>query len=606
MREAGVLMPVASLPGAYGVGELGASCDAFVDWLVQAGASVWQILPLNPLGYGNSPYQPFSSYAGDSLYISLELLHREGLLEELPAPFRAEAAQIDYTAVRAYKEPFLRRAYQNFTPDAEYRRFAAQEWVYPYAVFRALKAQNGQRCWLDWPAEQKAWIKNRRYDLGGLEDEIGFEMFIQYRFVRQWRRVKDYANGRGIRIMGDIPFYVGIDSLDVWANQEEFLLDADGHPTFIAGVPPDCFSAEGQRWGNPIYDWTHMEGNGFRFWVDRLRYCAGLFDIVRIDHFRAFDTYWKIPASCPTAMQGEWVQAPGYRLFDTLLQVLPDLELVAEDLGADRESVYELRDHYGFKGMKLMQFQDPFLEPGAPAAQPLLPPRAQMAAYTGTHDNQTVLGWYQGMDRRQQSAWQGYLQALGVGDGREETFPAAICRWTLADKADLAVLPMQDILGLGEAARLNAPGTLGSPNWEWRLPTLAGTETARAAFAADLARYGRAPSGRFYHPCEADPCLLLQTLLAHRFGTAVQDAGDAQLYAALLETVKLLALNRESQDAGKRAGGVSAEFPHGRTLTDNLLNLGAYEPISGLLHAHGRELAALEEREASPGNGGLG
>lgn len=583
MREAGVLMPVASLPGAWGAGDLGPGCDAFVDWLVQAGASVWQILPLNPLGYGNSPYQPFSSYAGDSLYISLELLYREGLLEELPPPFRAEAERIDYTAVRACKEPFLRRAFQNFTPDDGYRRFAAQEWVYPYAVFRALKGQNGQRCWLDWPEEQKTWIQNRRYDLTGLEDEIRFEMFVQYQFVRQWRRVKAYANSRGIRVMGDIPFYVGIDSLDVWANQEEFLLDADGRPTFIAGVPPDCFSAEGQRWGNPIYDWPHMEANGFRFWVERLRYCAGLFDIVRIDHFRAFDTYWKIPASCPTAMQGEWVQAPGRRLFDLVRRELPGLELVAEDLGADRDSVYQLRDRYGFKGMKLMQFQNPFLEPGQPAAQPFLPPRAQMVAYTGTHDNQTVLGWYHSMDRRQQRAWQGYLQAMGLGDGREETFAAAMCRQTLADKAELAILPMQDILGLGEAARLNEPGTLGSPNWEWRLPTLAGTEPARAAFAAAAARSGRTAAGRFYRPCLPDPCALLQTLLAYRFGAAVQEASDPQLQEALRETARLLALV-----SGQPAGSPD------QTPADALAALGVYEKLQAFLRPYGKELTPPE------------
>lgn len=547
MREAGVLMPVASLPGAHGIGDLGHGCDEFVDWLAATGAAVWQILPLNPLGYGNSPYQPFSSYAGDRLYISLELLYRQGLLAELPPPFRMQAGQIDYIAVRDYKEPFLRQAYHNFVPDDDYRAFVGQGWVYPYAVFRALKGQNGQRCWLEWPEEQRAWIQDHRYDLAGLEEEIGLEMFAQYQFLRQWQRVKRYANGRGIRIMGDIPFYVGIDSVDVWANQAEFLLDGDGHPAFIAGVPPDCFSEQGQRWGNPIYNWDHMEQNGFRFWVERLRYCAGLFDIVRIDHFRAFDTYWKIPASCPTAIQGEWIQAPGYRLFDTLLRELPGLELVAEDLGADRASVYELRDHYGFKGMKLMQFQNPFLEPGAPAAQPLLPPRAQMVVYTGTHDNQTVMGWYQGMAPQERGAWRRYLLALGFGDGSGEAFAQAMREWTLADKADLAILPMQDILGLGGAARLNAPGTLGSPNWEWRLPTLAATGPAQAGFAAAVAKYGRAPGNRFYRPGQADPAGVQQAVLAYRFGRPAQACSEAERQAAMRQAAQVLAATCEPQ-----------------------------------------------------------
>lgn len=537
MREAGVLMPVSSVPGLYGIGDFGAGSYAFVDWLKKTGASIWQILPLNPLGYGNSPYQPFSSYAGDEIYISLERLFESGLLKEKTAPFLADADRVAYDKVRHYKTGYLKEAFRNFKKDEKYNEFIAQEWVYLYAVFYALKEQNHQRCWNEWPRQQKNWILDRKYDISALEESIQYEMFIQYIFYCQWKELKDYANAAGIRIMGDVPFYVGIDSLDVWANRENFLLDAEGKPTFIAGVPPDCFSEDGQRWGNPIYDWDYMEQDGFRFWVDRLKYCNSLFDIIRIDHFRAFDTYWKIPASSLTAIEGEWIKAPGYKVFDTILKEIPDIQLIAEDLGADRPSVYQLRDFYGLKGMKLTEFLEPFDKDVKKIVN-----KPVMAVYTGTHDNQTVMGWYHSMTENCKAAWGGYLEAYGFGNGEEETFAKAMVGWTLADIADLAVIPMQDILGLDDSARMNEPGTLGSPNWEWRLRNLESARDALPFISKAVKDSGRAAENNGYTEKKVDLLKLLETILKYLFNKTLIACDRDELNEALEELVRISGL----------------------------------------------------------------
>ena len=461
MKKSGILMPVASLPGKYGMGSFGKEAYAFVDMLAGAGVRIWQILPLNPLGYGNSPYQPLSSFAGDESYIDLALLKKDGLLEELPAPFvPAEPDRIDYAGVRDYKEPWLRRAYKNFRPDAEYKKFLKYDWVYPYAVFVALKTQNGLRAWVEWPKEQQDWILDRKYDISHLEDEIGYRMFAQFEFYRQWMALKKYAAKKGVQIMGDIPFYVGLDSLDVWGAREEFLINGDGEPSFIAGVPPDYFNADGQRWGNPIYDWEYMKKTNYRFWIERLRYSSVLYDILRIDHFRAFDTYWKIPASCPTARDGEWIEAPGYELFDEVFRRLPKINIVAEDLGDLRPEVLQLRDHYGLMGMNVVEFT---LLDGIP----ILP---NQLVYTGTHDNQTVTGWYKSQSKFDKKRVLDSLSACGTP---HTPIAKKFVRYIMKSPAAIAIVPLSDVLGYDDRARLNTPGTVGSPNWEWRLASFA-------------------------------------------------------------------------------------------------------------------------------------
>lgn len=460
MRKTGVLLPVASLPSNYGIGDFGSFAYEFIDISVEMGMKIWQILPLNPLGYGNSPYQPYSSFAGDELYISLEKLQEKGLLKEIPAPFHKEATSIDYSEVRAYKEPSLKEAFHNFVKDKEYEQFASMEWVKQYAVFITLKKANGLKCWNEWKAEHQTWIIDQKLDLTPFEEAIAYEKFVQYMFYCQWKELKDYANEKGIEIMGDVPFYVGIDSLDVWANQKCFLLDKS-RPIYIAGVPPDYFSEVGQRWGNPIYNWEYLEETNFKFWLSRIGYNKNLYDIIRIDHFRAFDTYWKIPASCETAIEGEWIEAPGYALFDALYKEMPDIEIVAEDLGDMRPEVYELRDHYHLKGMKIFQFTMDVAEENNDFED-----RENMIIYTGTHDNQTMMGWFEAQEEEYQEEIIENLEKLGYD---QEKIIDRFDSYVLDSIADWAILPVQDILGLSDEARLNTPGTTGSPNWEWKL-----------------------------------------------------------------------------------------------------------------------------------------
>ncbi|GAA4654781.1 4-alpha-glucanotransferase [Anaerocolumna aminovalerica] len=461
MREAGILLPLSSLPSNHGIGDMGSYSFELIDLLKTGGFHIWQILPLNPLGFGNSPYQPYSSFAGDEIYISLDELYKDGLLTKRPASFQKNSKSIDYEKVRNFKENYFKEAFLNFTEDGDYKDFIKQEWVYLYAVFLTLKKKNDLRCWNEWDKAQKEWIKTREFDVSAYEEEIRYEMFVQYIFYKQWMKVKTYANQNGIRIMGDIPFYVGIDSLDVWANQECFLLGAEGKPTFIAGVPPDYFSATGQRWGNPIYNWDYLKKQNYQFWLDRIAYNSKLFDIIRIDHFRAFDTYWKIPATCETAVEGEWLEAPGYEVFDLIGEKLPEVEIIAEDLGDLREEVHVLKNHYGLKGMKIVQFT---FDPNENNNN--FEDMENMVIYTGSHDNQTIRGWYLSQDKKTQNRIRKSLKKSGYDD---RIISKRFVRLTLDSIAEMAILPLQDLINLGDEARINTPGTLGSPNWEWKL-----------------------------------------------------------------------------------------------------------------------------------------
>lgn len=463
MKRTGILLPVASLPSDCGCGELGKYAYELLDLLADNGITIWQILPLNPMGYGNSPYQPYSSFAGDEIYISLEVLWEEGLLQEPCPRFRETADQVNYKAVREFKEPYYRKAFAKFEETEEYRQFAAQDWVLTYGVFRALKKANDGNCWNEWAEEERMWPERKSLDLEPYREEIRYQMFLQYMFYRQWMKVKEYAAAKEIRIMGDVPFYVGLDSQDVWAGKENFLLKEDGTPSFIAGVPPDYFSETGQRWGNPIYDWEHMKQEDYRFWVERIGYNSRLFDIVRIDHFRAFDTFWKIPVSCSTAVEGEWIEAPGYEVLDTILREVPDAGLVAEDLGELRPEVGVLKEHYGFKGMKIVEFT---LYSDGKYVKDHFKDQENMIIYTGTHDNTTLRAWYEEQTLANRRKIRGFLTRQGFKQG---SVVKRLIDYALASKAEYAVIPMADVLELGVRGRLNTPGTVGSPNWEWKM-----------------------------------------------------------------------------------------------------------------------------------------
>lgn len=464
MRVAGALLGIASLPSKYGVGDLGGSAYQFVDIIANMNMRIWQVLPFNPLGFGNSPYQPYSSFAGDDLYISPEKLIADGLLNpEQVFSFNNGATTIDYIEVREYKNKLLAIAYQNYKNDpilqAECAKFIADtDWVYNYAVFLTFKKANNLRPWNEWSLAQKNWIQDKQLDLTPFAAQIDYELFNQFIFFRQWMELKAYANSKNIQIMGDIPIYLGYDSLDVWQNQEMFLLDENQQPTFIAGVPPDYFSTTGQRWGNPIYDWDKLAATGFKFWIERLRGNTKAFDIIRIDHFRAFDTFWKIPVSCPTAVDGEWIEAPGFALFDAIYAAMPEIKIVVEDLGDLRPEVHQLRDHYNLPGMQIFQFKYQINGNNDEMEQ-----TRNTIVYTGTHDNETLMGWYLGLSHWQRKQLKRKFAAT------ELNIKDKILKQVLKYAGDYVILPVQDIIGLDNHARINFPGKIGSPNWEWKL-----------------------------------------------------------------------------------------------------------------------------------------
>ena len=460
-KSIGILMPVSALPNRFGSGDFGPDAYKFVDHIKKAGFQIWQILPLNPLGYGNSPYQPFSSFAMDEIYLSLDYLIKDGLLEEAPDYNKYEEA-VDYEAAKAFRHAYLIKAFERFTPTEDYKQWVKQQkWLKSYELFMTFKEANKMRTWNEWPAAMRDYPELKQVDLKPYRSVIQYHRFIQYYLFKQWSALKEYANKKGILIMGDIPFYVGLDSGDCWGSRSNFLLDKKGRPRFIAGVPPDYFSDLGQRWGNPIYDWSFMEKDHFKFWLNRLSYNKNLFDIIRLDHFRAFDTYWKIPASCPTAIEGEWIEAPGYQFFDTLYKNYPDISIIAEDLGDLREQVDILRDHYHLRGMNVLQFT--FQIDSENTVTP------HSVAYTGTHDNETIAAWYQKKspsEKRQIRNW--FKQHGFTGEDLTDQF----LQFALQCGADTVIIPMADWLGIGKEGTINRPGTIGSPNWEWRLPSL--------------------------------------------------------------------------------------------------------------------------------------
>ncbi|MGP1567303.1 MAG: 4-alpha-glucanotransferase [Peptoanaerobacter stomatis] len=463
MRTSGILLAISSLNSKYGVGDFGKEAYKFVDIIQKIGFTIWQLLPLNPLGYGNSPYQPYSSQAGDEIYISPDLLYEQGLLKKKPKTLENND-RVDYEKARKLKAEILKEAFKNFKKDKDYEEFIKFDFVYKYAVFLTLKKANNLNIWNKWDKEQKNWIIDKKLDLSKYNEGIEYEMFVQYIFYKQWTALKKYANSKGIRIMGDIPFYVGLDSLDVWENQKSFLLNKNGNPKFIAGVPPDYFCKDGQRWGNPIYDWKYLKEHNYDFWIKRIEYNSKLYDILRIDHFRAFDTYWQVNARNKTAKAGEWIEAPGYEVFDLIKKKFPKLEIVAEDLGGLRKEVLQLRDHYNLKGMKILLFS---LDPNE--GNNNFSDKKNMIIYTGTHDNQTAMGFFESQDQKTKD----YIIKLFKEHNYDtQNIANGFLEMTFDSIADYAIVPVQDILGLDDSARMNTPSTLNNINWSFKLNSM--------------------------------------------------------------------------------------------------------------------------------------
>jgi len=479
MRKSGILMAVSSIPSAYGMGAFSKEAYRFVDFLQEAGQKLWQILPLGPTGYGDSPYQSFSTFAGNPYYIDLEKLIEEGLLtkEEVEgSDFGSHPEYVDYERIYQSRFKILRKAFERFQSVVRpaYSEFLRDnaEWLEDYALYMAVKDSFEGHSWLEWDKD----IKLRKEEAMAhykeeLKGEIAFYRFQQYEFKKQWLDLKSYANQKGIQIVGDIPIYVALDSADTWANKELFRLDGEGIPTLVAGCPPDGFSRTGQLWGNPLYCWEYHKSTGYKWWIKRLRHCYELYDIVRIDHFRGFDEYYAIPFGDKTAEFGHWEKGPGYDIFDTMKRTLGDKPVIAEDLGFLTDSVIELVKKTGFPGMKVLQFAfDPREE------SDYLPHTyiKNCVVYTGTHDNDTTRSWYRQMD----SASRDYADRyLNITD--KEHVTREFVRAALASVADTAIIPMQDYLELGSEARMNTPSTLGD-NWKWRMKKeVCSTELAR-------------------------------------------------------------------------------------------------------------------------------
>ena len=480
-RTCGILLPVTSLPSKYGIGCFSTEAYRFVDFLEEAGQSWWQILPLGQTGYGDSPYQSFSTFAGNPYLIDLEQLIGAGYLsrEEVDQyDFGGSPSYVDYDRIYQVRYLLLHRAYGNspfaLHPQGEWNSASFnrdrydfetyitknREWLEDYALYSALKGRFENAAWMEWDEEirlrRPEAVKKWRAELA---DDTRFFCFLQYMFFRQWKAVKDYANNRGIRIIGDLPIYVALDSSDTWSHPEMFKLDQEGRPSVVAGCPPDAFSATGQLWGNPIYDWEKHRKEKFAWWKSRMDHAFFLYDAVRIDHFRGFESYYEIPAEEDTAMNGTWVKGPGMELFRELAGTIGSRQVIAEDLGFLTPEVHELLAETGYPGMKVLQFAFDAMSDSEYQPHNF---GKNCVVYTGTHDNDTTRGWF---DNTKAEIRDYAFRYLGVT--RREEAVAAMIRAAMMSVADICIIPMQDYLGLGSEARINTPSTLGN-NWKWR------------------------------------------------------------------------------------------------------------------------------------------
>ena len=489
MRASGIIMHISSLPSPYGIGTLGKEARRFADFLASAGQKYWQLLPMNPTGFGDSPYQALSTFAGNHYFIDLDTLVAEGLLheDELDQSWGSDPGRVDFERLYNQRLAVLRLAYERFirTPNRDFVRFVTGEsdWIRDYALFMALKEQNGTE-WRNWQGSIRYHIPEAlKQASNGLRYEITFHYFLQYEFFRQWQRLRDYCAEKGIRLIGDVPIYVPLDSADVWANSRLFQLDDEGTPTAVAGCPADQFNEDGQLWGNPLYDWETLREEGYDWWLKRLRAAARMYDVVRLDHFRGFESYWAVPYGAPNAREGEWRDGPGLDFIHTLNVELPELEFIAEDLGFLTPEVIALREQSGFPGMKVLEFA---FDPEEPSEYLPHNYEKECVCYTGTHDNAPILQWFNELPRAQRIFARYYL---GLND--DEGTAWGIIRGGMGSVAMLFMAQMQDYLPTAFGARMNEPGTVNDLNWRWRVtPSALRPELARR-IREMTALYGR-------------------------------------------------------------------------------------------------------------------
>ena len=466
MRESGILMHITSLPGPYGVGTMGKQAYEFVDFLHEAGQRCWQILPLTPTGYGDSPYQSCSTFAGNHYLIDLDTLIREGLLEKSDVEgidWYWSETKTDYGRLYNNRLNVLRIAYSRFQGGEAFDAFCMENgsWLPDFALFMALKGKLGGAAWYTWEDGLKKRDPNAIWNVRQeLKDEIRFYCFVQYIFDRQWRALREYAHSKDIKIIGDVPIYVPYDSVDVWSNPELFQLDESMNPTAVAGCPPDAFSEDGQLWGNPLYRWEDLRADGYSWWIRRLAAAGKLYDVVRMDHFRGFEAYWSVPFGDTTAKNGHWVKGPGLEFMNTVKEKLPQISLIAEDLGFLTQEVLDLRDDSGFPGMKVLGFAFDSREPSdyLPHTYP-----ANSVVYTGTHDTMTTRQWFDTASADAVAYAKEYMTL-----SETEGYVWGMIRTAFASVSDTCIIPMQDYLDLGGEARMNFPGTMTDANWTWR------------------------------------------------------------------------------------------------------------------------------------------
>ncbi len=494
-RAAGILMPITSLPSKYGIGCFSQSAYDFVDWLKEAGQTYWQILPLGPTSYGDSPYQSFSTYAGNPYFISLEALIEEGVLTKAEcdkADFGKIENDIDYEKLYINRYPLLRKAYErsDISKNTEYQKFVEENnwWLADYALFMAVKERFEGNPWTEWAEDIRLrWANAMDYYRRELYFDIEFQQYLQFQFFRQWKKLREYANDKGIQIVGDIPIYVAMDSADAWAHPELFQLDEENVPTAVAGCPPDGFSADGQLWGNPLYRWEYHKQTGYDWWITRLWFCFQMYDVVRIDHFRGFDEYYSIPYGEETAVNGHWEKGPGIELFRTMERRLGKHEVIAEDLGYVTDSVRQLVRDSGFPGMKVLEFAFDSRDSGS--AIDYFPHNfiENSVAYTGTHDNETLVGWFHSIPKKDLQMVRDYLCDQYTP---EKQLYKPLISLVMRSISKTCIIPIQDYLGYDNSCRINKPSTLGT-NWRWRIQKKELSSTLQKEILAVTKRYGR-------------------------------------------------------------------------------------------------------------------
>ena len=602
-RSSGVLMHITSLPNAFGIGSFGQSAYDFVDFLVETKQTYWQILPLTTTSYGDSPYQSFSAIAGNTHLIDFDLLTQMGLLKEsdyASVNFGDDPTSVDYERIFYARRPILETAVKNFLANqslqADFNHFEKNNrlWLDDFAEFMAIKEHFGNQALQKWD-DKKAVARDpktlEKYRTM-LADQIQYFKVTQYFFFKQWSELKHYANQKGIKIIGDMPIYVAADSVEVWTKPELFQLDKERNPLFVAGVPADQFSATGQLWGNPLYDWEEHKKQGYAWWIHRIEESFKIYDVLRIDHFKGFSDYWQVDGKADIAKYGSWQPGPGYDLFKAVKEQLGDLPIIAEDLGNIDDKARKLLADCNYPGMKILQFGFEDVSGKSLDSPHYCIPHS--IVYTGTHDNDVTNGWYNGLTEQQQQYINDYTHRR-----EDESICQAMIRQLFATVSNTAIATMQDVLDLPASSRMNVPSTIGG-NWQWRMQQSDLTQDKKDFLAKMTTLYQRAN--------QENPMIKFSTFVKNETNKSLEQLSDKETYIQLLNYVKALSADKPKNTGKRKVYYISAEFLIGKLLSNNLINLGVYQDIKAELESAGKSLSHIEDIEPEPslGNGGLG